>query len=78
MVPNIRTRWDLALSACALIYDAQGLSMARDIAEHNRRAIVQDAVGSQVPFVRVWTSTVGECSCNGSTMARDSIGKSNT
>ena len=55
VVPGVRSRWDLALSACSLIYDAQDLPMPRDIAEHNRRAIVQDAVGSQVPFVRVWT-----------------------
>ncbi len=53
--PQVRTRWSLALMALSLIYDAQNNPVTRDIAEHNRRAIQMGAVGSQIPFVRVWT-----------------------
>ena len=53
--PGMRGRWVLALMGLALIYDGQDQPVSRDIAEHNRRAIMMGATGSQIPFVRVWT-----------------------
>lgn len=53
--PGLRLHWELALGGLSLIYDGQSKTMTRDIAEHNRRAIVMGAIGSQIPFVRVWT-----------------------
>ena len=53
--PGLRLHWELALVGLSLIYDGQSKTKNRDIAEHNRRAIVTGAVGSQIPFVRVWT-----------------------
>jgi|GEM_PF-7119666 len=52
---GLRLHWELALTGLSLIYDGQSKTMNRDIAEHNRRAIVMGATGSQIPFVRVWT-----------------------
>ena len=53
--PGMRGRWVLALMGLSIIYDGQDQPVSRDIAEHNRRAIMMGAVGSQIPFVRVWT-----------------------
>ena len=53
--PGMRGRWVLALMGLSLIYDGQDQPVSRDIAEHNRRAIMMGATGSQIPFVRVWT-----------------------
>ncbi len=53
--PNVRLKWELALMGLSLIYDALEQVVPRDVAEHNRRAIVMGASGSQIPFVRVWT-----------------------
>lgn len=53
--PGMRGRWVLALVGLSLIYDGLGQPVARDISEHNRRAIMMGATGSQIPFVRVWT-----------------------
>ena len=53
--PGMRGRWVLALMGLSLIYDGLNQPVARDVAEHNRRAILQGATGSQIPFVRVWT-----------------------
>lgn len=52
---GVRPYWTTALEALALVYDGQGNSVTRDVVEHNRRAIVMGAPGSQVPFVKVWT-----------------------
>ena len=49
----MRGRWVLALMGLSIIYDGQDQSVARDIAEHNRRAIMMGATGSQIPFVDV-------------------------
>ena len=52
---GVRSYWTVALEALAMVYDGQGNVVTRDVVEHNRRAIVMGAPGSQVPFVKVWT-----------------------
>ncbi len=53
--PGLRLNWELALMGLSLVYDGLEQVVPRDVAEHNRRAIVKSASGSQIPFVRVWT-----------------------
>jgi hypothetical protein len=52
---DIRERWLIALEALALIYHHKDKEAPQvSVVVHNRLAIVANATGSQVPFVRVW------------------------
>lgn len=54
-IVGVRLYWTTALEALEMVYDGQENLVTRDVVEHNRRAIVLGASGSQIPFVKVWT-----------------------